>query len=535
MSSLLEKAQSKEFTPGVRDGRAIVKLLGEADKDGAAHLVRALVRMGTPGLGLCLEASRTAQGVERARLLEVVGKLATASDVDARDALMSALEDETPRVVKVAARALGRLGATGAIDLAAKGDVERALLAAKERAVRPDLRETVIEALGKVGGRASLEAIATDDASRTTTRAKVMLAREIERNVESSIDATVKASAPIDIRFHCREGLEPIVIEELGGRFRAKRADRGFVDARLEDALQTIFVSRASTHVTFPVVDRAFGADEVLAEAVAREVTSSRSRLILSTFTRGRVRYRIAWKSGAHRRSAVFDVASRVASIEPAFVNDPTRSTWEFTVDDSRGRLRIDLSPKSLEDSRFAYRVADVPAASHPTIAAAIVHVGGVRAHDVVWDPFVGSALELVERARSGGYEKLFGTDTKQDALVAAKKNLESAKVSDFSLEKNDALRVRIPKVTLIITNPPMGRRVTSGESLDKLLVPFMAHAARTLTTDGRMAWITPSPRDTDRAAERAGLEVAQALTVDMGGFPATLQLLVKSHGSRTK
>ena len=203
----------------------------------------------------------------------------------------------------------------------------------------------------------------------------------------------------------------------------------------------------------------------------------------MSAFTRGRVRYRIAWKPGGHRRSTVFDVASRVALIEPAFVNDPTRSTWELSVDDREGRLRVELSPKSLADPRFTYRVADVPAASHPTIAAAIVHVGGARNHDVVWDPFVGSGMELVERARMGPYESLFGTDTSESALVAAMQNFESAggrtlepgespdpngqRLERFSLEKSDALHARPSGVTLIVTNPPMGRRVTRGESLD--------------------------------------------------------------------
>ncbi len=528
MSVLVEKARNKQFTPGLKDGRAIVGLLKEADKDDAAHLVRALIRMGEPALRLCLEASRVTEGVERARLLEVVGKLAKSTDAEARDALIGALLDPTPRVVKVAARSLGRLGALGAIDAASKPVVEKALLAAKGRASAQDLKETVIEALGKVGGKAALDVIATEGESRVTTRAKVMLVRELGRDEESSIDATQKASAPIDVRFHCREGLEKIVLEQLGGHFRAKRIDTGFVDARLEDVLSSVFVARAFTHVTFPVCDRALGADEVVSEAVAREITSARSRSVLAAFTRGRVRYRIEWKAGGHRRREVFDTAARVAAIDPALVNDPTRSTWEVGVLDRGGRLRVELRPKALVDPRFAYRVAEVPAASHPTIAAAIVHVGGARAHDVVWDPFVGSGLELVERARSGPYERMFGTDTSPAAITAAKENLASASVEKVTLDKTDALAARIPGVTLIITNPPMGRRITRGESLDRLLVPFVTHAARTLVTGGRMAWITPSPRDTDRAAERAKLEIAQASTVDMGGFPGVLQLLIK-------
>ena len=36
----------------------------------------------------------------------------------------------------------------------------------------------------------------------------------------------------------------------------------------------------------------------------------------------------------------------------------------------------------------------------------------GARADDVVWDPFVGSGTELVERALAGPYARLLGSDT---------------------------------------------------------------------------------------------------------------------------
>jgi len=38
------------------------------------------------------------------------------------------------------------------------------------------------------------------------------------------------------------------------------------------------------------------------------------------------------------------------------------------------------LSPRGAADPRFTWRRADIPAASHPTIAAALARVGGVRA-----------------------------------------------------------------------------------------------------------------------------------------------------------
>jgi hypothetical protein len=521
-STLLDKARSKAFTPGARDGRGLISLLETVDKEGAVDVVRALVRMGPPALVLALEASANTSGLARARLLDVVGRLAAPDDTAALEALVVALRDDHERVVKVAARALGRLGARLA---GARPNVERALIEAKERANLPHLKATLIEALGKVGGSEALQALADESESRETGRAKTLLQRETRRAEESTIDASALAPPGTMVRFRCREGLEAILLEELGDRFRAKRSEPGSVEAMLDGPLSAVFTARTATHVTLPLVDRALREGEDLASAIANELLSARARALFRAFTRGPVRYRLDWARGGHRRALVFSVAALVSQ---TFVNDPTQSTWEARVDDSDGRLRIELLPKALVDPRFAYRVSDVPAASHPSIAAAIARLGGARDDDFVWDPFVGSALELCERARMGPYERLVGTDTNESSLLAARANLESAAVSSFSLEQADALTAHYPGVTLVLTNPPMGRRLVTTPTLDRLLVPFIANVAKSLVRGGRMAWVTPSPRHTDKAAARAGLTLERSIAVDMGGFTAFLQRLIK-------
>src|SRR5207344_2651286 len=101
------------------------------------------------------------------------------------------------------------------------------------------------------------------------------------------------------------------------------------------------------------------------------------------------------------------------------------------------------------------YRSRDVPAASHPTIAAALARVAGTRNDDVVWDPFCGSALELCERARLGRYAKIIGSDLDAKALVAARANLDAAGAPDAELHVGDALAFTPPvPPTLVITNP---------------------------------------------------------------------------------
>jgi 23S rRNA G2445 N2-methylase RlmL len=188
----------------------------------------------------------------------------------------------------------------------------------------------------------------------------------------------------------------------------------------------------------------------------------------------------------------------------------------------------VEIVPRALRDPRFAYRVADVPAASHPTIAAAIARASAPRDDDVVWDPFAGSGTELVERARLGPYARLLGTDIDQRALDAAAKNLAAAGIGDAALAIADATtHTPEPAPTLIVTNPPMGRRLSRREgALATLVDRFLHNAARVLAPGGRLVWTSPMPARSRERARPAGLALESAREVDMGGFTAELQVL---------
>ena len=247
---------------------------------------------------------------------------------------------------------------------------------------------------------------------------------------------------------------------------------------------------------------------------------------LLRTLTEGAIRWRVEWMGEGHKRAATRELAERVRALAPDLVNDPIASDWEIRVARERAELEILAIPKSWDDARFSWRVADVPAASHPTLAAAIARLAGVREDDIMWDPFVGSGLELVGRARLGPYRSLLGTDTDDDALAAAKKKIWRPRAfATLRLERADALHFTPPKdapVTLVLTNPPMGRRVQAGK-LDDLLTGAIENIARVLAPGGRFVWITPRARVTDRVLERIGFVREKEFVVDMRGFAANL------------
>jgi hypothetical protein len=71
-----------------------------------------------------------------------------------------------------------------------------------------------------------------------------------------------------------------------------------------------------------------------------------------------------------------------------------------------------------------------------------------------------------------------------------------------------------------------MGRRIADLESLVPVFEKLVARAAEWLPERGRVVWLSPLPRETERFARRHGLVVAARRDVDMGGFFAELQRL---------
>jgi len=541
-SSLAARVHETGYTPGIRDLGALLDLFAEEDEELARATERAVLRIeARHGARLVSETVTRAQAATRparGRLARLVGRLAAnapeAAVAEARVWLATALGDADAKTRHTAARALGKLRPA---DAAERERLERALLEAWDRGSEED-RRALADALGKVGSKAARERLAgaapaaaagaeapTSGLAQRVTRAALMIDRTEARENPGAIDLARALEGPVAIRFHARTGLEAVVEAELGETWRPRLAGPGVVDARLDGPLARAAAIRTATHVGFPL-DPVPVRDD-LAEAIVRAILEPRSLAILRTFTRtggGRIRFRLAWTGGGHRRALAWKCAELVAAATTELVNDPTESTWEMIVDDYRDRVALELVPRGFVDERFAYRKETVAASSHPSIAAALVRLVPPRADDVVWDPFVGAGAELVERARLGPYASLLGTDLESAAIGSARANLAAAGVTGARLEIADAITFDPGKVSVIVTNPPMGRRVQRGTH-GELLERFVDHAARVLVPGGALVWAVPDPVRLNARAERAGLVLEKAFTVDMGGFPAELSI----------
>jgi 23S rRNA G2445 N2-methylase RlmL len=501
---LAETVRSAGFTPG-------------DDDDLVKDTEKAILRMDSAAAAAAMKRAREVGAPLRGRLVRVIGKLSDAPG--AFTFLLQALEDEDPKTRRNAVLALGKVSAARA------AEAEEALLAAWTREPRVDHRRSIAASLGKIGGRASRDAlrgVTSDDVElqKNVDRAVMQLERTSLRESPGAIDEAARSPEPTVIVFRCRAGLEEILVRELGSAWSPRVAGRGVVEATLDGPLASVFAARTWSTVAFPLAPR--GARDV-ASAVVDAIASDEAHRIFQTWTRGVPRYRIAWEGRGHSRALVWRCAQGVSERRPTLVNDPTQSTWEATVYEHGHELHVELEPRAMPDPRFTYRTGDVPAASHPTLAAALARVAGARADDVVWDPFVGSGSELVERARLGPYASLHGSDVDARALDVARANLRAAGIEGASLVQADATTHAPPGVTLVLTNPPMGRRVARGE-LAPLLDRFVAHVARTLRPGGRLVWLSPMPERTRGRLVAAGLVIDHAALVDMGGFSAELQ-----------
>lgn len=510
-----------EFTPARGDIDALVTLVAGADEDAARDATRALLRM-EGGVAERIAASwPRGDASETARLARFVARLPRA---DARPLLLALLPSTDARVRRAGASALGRLATEDEPD----AEVERALLDAWPGGDAAE-RRALAEALGKVGGEEAARVLATvdpgDDAElrRIVDKARLMRLRDASRADVVALDASASLGEPVMIELRCRDGLEALLFDELRAIATVRDArivTRGLVTAELRGAPVTLEAARIFVDYAFvlPTVP----SDREPVQAVVEALTGPLATKLLATFTRGTPRLRIDWEGKGPQRALTWRIASALA--ERGVVNDSREAPWEARIrTTSRGAIRIALVPRGFVDGRFAWRSADVPAASHPTIAAAIARFAGVMPDDVVWDPFTGSGAELIECAQLGPHRAAFGTDIEESALAAARTNFAAAKC-DATLALADATTFVPPlPPTLIVSNPPMGRRVHRGD-VGPLLERFLDHLAKVAAPSAHLVWISAIPKTTTPRAMALGFHLDRALELDMGGFPGRLE-----------
>jgi 23S rRNA G2445 N2-methylase RlmL len=510
-----QKLRDPGFTPGVRALPALAAYLTHDDPVLAKAAARGVARIDSPVNARVERLLPSLAPAEQKALLRALSARSLTGADEALPATVARLLDAADEPVRVAAaRTLARWASP-----LARSAIETALAAAKS----PREREALETALVSSGG----EPTATSGASPAVDKARLIAERDARRT-QGSESVSLEARLPprSAIFLSCRRGLEEVLqaelVELLGAPATHATVSAGRIALSWSGPLSILAASRVA--LAFGLCFQApRDPSESAASAVTALLASADVTRTLGSLLPGPATFRLAWADGGKRRSETWQVAREMRARAPSLINDPSDSSWHVEARVTEREVALDVVPRCI-DERFAYRRGDVPAASHPTIAAALARVAGVRDDDVVWDPFVGSGLELCERARLGPYRALYGSDLDENAIRIARANLTAVGAERAQLSREDARGARIPELSCVISNPPMGRRVMRGEDVAATLGDVIRAAGHTLVPGGRIVLLSPHPMSTDRVARSIGLEKTIDRRVDLGGFDAVLQ-----------
>jgi predicted RNA methylase len=446
-----------------------------------------------------------------------------------RQWLRALLRDPGEKIRRYAAAALPKIGA---------GPEEEARLLSLLREASGDReKKYLLRTLEKIGGAATLQILGEgggDALQQTGQKIKAGLARHQSPSA-LRMDSPLADASHLRVHLRGRRGLEPFVRDEVehsprvGGRFRVAEVRGGLVALT---ALAPFSLADLCSLRCFGTVG--FVIDNAPAAGIAAAIASPLSRRILRTFTRGTIRYRLNFIDKGHQRGAVRLLAARVYALCPEMLNDARHVTWTVDIHPAGRGGFVELRPNLTPDPRFFYRLEDVPAASHPHLAACMARLAGKMEHEIVWDPFCGSGLELIERALLGGVERIFGTDRAAAAIAVARRNFAAAKLDPLPAEflccdfRGFLARSGLHpgSVSLVITNPPLGMRVPVPDLLALIQDLFQA-AATVLRPGGRLVLANP----VCFRSFHSSLQLRFRQAVDFGGFDCRLEMYEKRAG----
>jgi hypothetical protein len=411
-------------------------------------------------------------------------------------------------------------------------------------------------ALEKIGGSATLSFMAQGESLPELTQQKVQAAiarRENPGTVE--LEALLPGKPGMQINLRCRRGLEKIVREEAEEQldpdvFRPGQVRPGCVTLTplRPFSLSMLYELRcfATVGIRLGLIENGSGSE--WEEALAGCIASPTARKIMRAATHGVPRYRLDFPARGHQRGAIRHVVQQAHALAPELLNDARQAPWSVDVipvgsgPKKQRDAIVELRPRLYPDPRLGYRKDDIAAASHPPLAACMARLAAQASPDsdeprqVIWDPFCGSGLELIERSMLGGVLAVHGTDLDPAAIATARANFAAAGLENVSgmftpCDFRDAEHqagIAPGSITLVITNPPLGRRVRV-KDMRGLMADLLLAASKALEPGGLLIFTNPL-RD---GPSSPSLKLEYRQTVDLGGFDCQLEMYSKRVARR--
>lgn len=474
--------------------------------------------------------------VAQAGLIRALGVVAAETGTpeqrrQTREWLLKLLRDPEEKVRRYAMAALPKLRAGR--------EGEAALLEILGEQTSEREKRHMGRALDKIGGAATLQRLQDEGVlpAQTEQKVKAQVARS-GPPASVRLDAVITDIRGLRVHLRGRKGLEAFVRDEflghreLSAKFKLLETASGLVALapRVPFSLRELYSLRCFGSVGL-VLGLVKASERNTNEAIAQRIAAPQARRLFQTLTGGTPRYRLEFAGQGSRSGAVREVANRAYALCPELLNDAKLAPWAVEIFKAKPGLSVELRPRLSPDPRYFYRVDDVPAASHPPLASSMARLAGRIEDEVIWDPFCGSGLELVESALLGGVQRLIGTDLEEKAVQIARMNIQAARLEgvDARILCRDFRKFREVKelapgqVSLVLTNPPLGRRVRIPD-MRGLFADLFGAAGAVLRPGGRLVFANPLKMDSPD--QSLILEYRKA--VDLGGFECRLEKWVK-------
>ncbi len=329
-----------------------------------------------------------------------------------------------------------------------------------------------------------------------------------------------KKRPPLSLVATCGAGLEDLVAAEIQGfGGRGVRSTPGAVtwQGALESAYRACLWSRFTSRVLLEIATFEAPDPETLYHR-AGEIDWDDHLDVDSTFavycTLSEARLSHSRYAALKIKDAVVDQFRRRIGRRPDIDVRRPEIRLNLHVRGTLATLALDLSGDSLH--RRGYRVEAGTAPLKETLAAAIVHLAGIRSaadmQDIatlldpmcgsgtllieaalilgdsapglqrrtfgfmswkrhnpgLWEHLVNEALEREEHAMSAAWPAIIGYDADPRMVAAARRNIAAAGLDDrISVHQRQLARLESPSRTgLLLTNPPYGERLSDRESV---------------------------------------------------------------------
>jgi len=414
--------------------------------------------------------------------------------------MMGLLQDPKEKIRRYATAAIPKLGGDASSE-------QRLLDILQTTQVDREKRQ-VAAALEKIGGAETLKVVAgTGNPLVSEQKLRASVARQ-ESPGAVRLDAVLPKQAGLKLHLRCRAGLESIVAEEVRaaearqGKFRVVEVRGTCVVVEPKGAFTLAELHRLRCFDTASFVlglVRNPHAPTAIGE-LAKLIAAPRTEFLLKTLTEGAPRYRLSLLAEGNHEAAVAQVTAEAFRLNPRVLNDARESPWSVDVLFDAFSASVELRPRLSPNPRLYYRTDAIAAASHPPLAACLARLAGPQPDELVWDPFCGSGLELIETALLGDVAQVVGTDLDPAAIAIAQANFAAAKLprTQGVFRAGDFRAVaQVPalergKVSLVISNPPLGRRVRV-PNLHGLFADLFRLSSEMLRPGGRLVFLTNS------------------------------------------